>query len=309
MTVANLRQFVEPPSFTARSFGLLDVLDIRSPRDPHWQNGVTYESVCGLADTTFDDCVTVTGSGVGQPVPPSPPKADTTGGLNRRGATPFTVFAEVDCSVPGFFDRAELTVETLLTHTESWQVERTFWTGVAGGQSVVFPHLAANAVVTDESNVTLQTAATSVTGSGVVLDVVEAVGLLEQQMADCYVGVPVIHATVRMAAQLAEANLLVRDGPRYRTPAGSLVVLGGGYRGTGPDGTSAFGSEWMYATGAMFAYRGRWRVIPATQSIDRAENTVKAIAERTYVIGWECCHLAARVTTGGVIAGAPASAS
>ena len=36
---------------------------------------------------------------------------------------------------------------------EPWQVERAFWTGVAAGRNVVWPHLAANAVVLDSQGV------------------------------------------------------------------------------------------------------------------------------------------------------------
>jgi hypothetical protein len=37
-------------------------------------------------------------------------------------------------------------------------------------------------------------------------------------------------------------------------------------------------------------------VFERTSFINRRTNTVMALAERTYLIGWDCCHLAGRVT-------------
>jgi len=308
------RQYVAAPAFTPRPYGLLTSLNdvVRTPNDPHWQMGVTYESLCGDANTTFDDCIVVTGSGIGQPVPPSPPKADTGLDLIKRGATAFTVFAEIDCSAPGFWDRAEDVVGDGLLRTEQEQVERALWTGQSGGQNVVFPHLAANTAFVDEENITLQTAAVSVSGTA-MYDVVEGLGRLEAMLASCYGGLGVIHVPVALASTLMAWNLITPVGNKMiTTTMGNTVVLGAGYPGTPPsaplDPSPAVG-QWMYATGNMFIYRSRARIIPIRDSIDRSENTVKAIAERTYVIGWDCCHYAVLVSMGGEVAGSSGSSS
>ena len=34
------------------------------------------------------------------------------------------------------------------------------------------------------------------------------------------------------------------------------------------------------------------------QIVDKAKNTFKAIADRRYVLGWDCCHLAVQVNLG-----------
>lgn len=302
--MTNAREYVEPAGFTPLPYGLLrTVVDVREPSTPNWQLGVTYEPICGGGGTTYEKCYTVTGSGIAPAVPPTA-KADT-GGPDRRGATAFTVYAEVDCSAPGFWDRAPSQVSQLMTQAEQWQVERAFWTGTASGQPVVFPHLAADAQVTDETGIILQSAATQVSGSS-TLDVVEALGQLEQTMADCYDGVGYIHVPRNLAPALAEAHLTVEDGTRLRTLNGNWVVLGSGYRGTAPNGTSAFGRTWMYATGPMFIYRGPGRILPQVSTLDRAKNTVKAIMERTYVVAWSCCHVGVAVANGGVVAGVAA---
>jgi hypothetical protein len=309
----NRREYVAAPAFTPRQFGLLTSLNdvVRTPVNPHWQYGVTWESLCGDAGTTFDDCIVVTGSGTGQPVPPSPAKADTGLDLIKRGATPFTVFAEIDCSAPGFWDRAEEVVGDGLLRTEQEQVERALWTGIAGGQNVVFPHLAASAAISDEDGILLQTAGVSVSGNA-VYDITEGLGRLEGLLASCYGGQGVIHAPATLAATFAAQGLVKPQGTKMLTALGNIVVFGAGYPGTSPSAPldpSPATSQWMYATGAMFIYRSRATIIPKRDSIDRAENTVKAIAERTYVIGWDCCHYAVQVTVGGEVAGSSGTTS
>jgi hypothetical protein len=311
--VANSRNYVDAPAFSTLPFGLLTALPeyIRSPTDPHWQAGVNYESICGTSSTTYDDCLVVTGSGIGQPVPPSPAKADTGTDLIKRGATAFTVYTEVDCSAPGFWERAEDVVGVAITRNEEFQVEQAFWTGVAGGQTAVFPHLAANAQILDESSILIQTAATQVSG-GATFDIVEGLGRLEAAIAGCYDGVAIIHVPMSLNPAMVSNFLIARDGPRYRTANGNIVVFGAGYRGTpptDPSGTVPANSAWIYATGSLFIYRSGVTVFPRQESIDRAENTVKAIAERTYVIGWDCCHYAVQISLGGYPTGVSGAAT
>lgn len=307
MTQPNPRLHVVPPSFTPLPFGLLSALgtEIRSPVDSHWQLGVTYEPLCADADTTFDPCFAVTGT-AGAPAPAPPAKVETAS-LDRRGATAFTVFAEVDCSAVGFWDRAQELTERALAEAEEAQVEETLWTGVAGGQPVAYPHLAANATVIDRSSIVLQTAATQISGAA-VFDIVEGLGELERALANCYHGVGVVHVPRSLAPAMADAMLLVREGPRYRTPNGNIVVLGSGYTGSSPAGVSTDGSDWIYATGSMFIYRGGVTTTPPISTLDRTNNDVKVIAERTYVIGWDCCHLAINISTGGVDTGTAGAA-
>ena len=296
---ANARLFVDPPPFTGSPYGLFSVADMRTNGDAHWQNGVTFEDVCPVGGgTTFQTCTTSSPWASGTPAS----KADNAD-RSWYGTTPFTVFSEIDCSPPDFYDRADQLAERSLTRVESYQVERAFWTGTAANvANVVYPHLASTAVVTD-GVVTLQMATTAVTG--VALNVVDALGALEGALAACYNGVGVIHVPQTLAPVLAGLGLLVRDGPRYRTHNGNLVALGAGYPGTGPSGNVAvpFTSMWMYATGSVFVYRSTPRLYSLNNAtLKRDVNTVKAIAERTYTIGYGCCLLAIPVSTVSVIA-------
>jgi hypothetical protein len=160
----------------------------------------------------------------------------------------------------------------------------------------VFPHLAADTEVFD-GDVVLQTVATPVVTGGA--DVAQALGLLEQQLADCYAGQGLIHVPRSVLPTLAAWNLIVERDGRLYTMAGNLVVAGTGYTGSGPDGTApAAGTAWIYATGAAWGYRSDPYVTRLRDSLDRTSNTLRMLAERTYLIGFECCLLAAHIVLG-----------
>lgn len=305
-TIARL--VVDPPAYVPSPYGLLSAVDLRAGEDLHWQMGVNWEDICGGAGVTTDACVTsapaVTGVGL------IPPKAATTS-RSGWGATPFTVYVEVDCSPVDFYDRREELVRYALNRFESFQVERTFWTGLApernnvgGLPNGVLPHLASNAAVVETSlghTITLQQAATPVTG--VALNVVNALGALEQQLANCLNGTGVIHVPQALAPDMA--LLVQKVGNRLVTPNGNTVAIGAGYPGTSPAGaTPAAGTVWMYATGPVFAYRGEAsaRMLEGAAPVDRSLNTVKAIVERTYLLGYGCCLAAQLVNTASFIA-------
>ncbi|WP_405112693.1 hypothetical protein OG559_04285 [Micromonospora sp. NBC_01405] len=226
------------------------------------------------------------------------------GGIGLRGATAFTIFTEVDCSAPGFWERATETVNDLFTQSEQWQVKRAFWTGQAAGQPVIYPRLAGNTQIVEAGTGVLMQPAASVVVTGATLDVVEGIGRLEAEMADCYDGVDMLHMPVELTPALTNANMLVRDGSCYRTPKGNLVILGAGYLGTAPDGTQPVSSVYVYATSALMIYRSAPTVQPRVSSFSCTENTVKAIVERTYLIGWDCCLKAVNISLGGVPSGA-----
>lgn len=289
--MANARPIVSAPTFTPLPYGLWDAAQHPAPPD-HWQAGVTWIDRCPTGDTTYDECVTVTGTGA----PPAPPAKTDNVAQEFRGATAFTVFAEFDCSPIGLAD-AETVASESLSRVEHSQVESAFWTGAAGGQpGIVLPHLAANAQVVDSDGIVLQSAATvAVTGD----DVAVGLGQLEHQLDQCLSGEGVIHIP-RFALPTFTANFLVQEvGGQLRTQSGNLVVVSGDYPGTSPAGAApAAGTAWIYATGPVFAYRSDVFATRVRESFDRAENTVKMLAERTYVIGYSCCLLATLVNIG-----------
>jgi hypothetical protein len=291
--MVNRRQIVDPPTFTPLPYGLLSVTQNPTPGDPHWQNGITFQSRClNAADTTYSaDCgIAVTGTG---PAPAPAPRQDNVD-LTNRGATAFSVYAEFDCAPVGMANAAKI-AEDALAQDGVYDVERAFWTGVAGGQTVVFPHLAANAQILD-GDVVLQSAATvAVTGTPAPT---VALGLLEQAIVDCSNGQGVIHVQRKVLPTLFYHNLIEARGGQLVTKSGNLVAAGSGYPGTGPAGQAITATtSWMFATGPVFAYASATRVTSQRDALDRTTNTVKYIAERTYLLGWDCCHAAVLVDT------------
>jgi hypothetical protein len=209
------------------------------------------------------------------------------------------VYAEVDCSPVDFYGQGDSLVRAALTQHESWDVEYGFWTGIAGGQgNIVLPHLASDAQILDTGvhPIILQMAATTVTGVG--LSPPCALGLLESALVNCLNGAGIIHVPVSVIPVLAAHNLIYRDGTRLKTHNGNLIAAGAGYPGTGPDGAaSPINTAWVYGTGPIFGYRGDVVINSPAQSIDTSINDVRLIAERTYVLGFDCCLFAALVCT------------
>lgn len=285
------RQFVElPAAFTPLPYGLWDSIQHPDPGGAHWQQGITWTERCPTGDTTYDECLAVTGTGA----PPEPPAKTANVDQTSRGALPFTVYAEFECSPVGI-PEAESIASDALDRVEQQQVETAFWTGSAGGQPVVFPHLAADAEVVDGDIVLQPVATTAVTGT----DVAHTLGVLEQELTDCYAGQGLIHVPRTALPTLAAWNLIREVDGRLYTPGGNLIVVGGGYTGTGPDGAApAAGTTWIYATGAAWGYRSDVYVSRLRDSLDRSSNTIRMLAERTYTIGFECCLLAAHIVLG-----------
>lgn len=291
--MAGIRQVIDGPDFVALPNALWDAAQQPSADGPHWRQGVTWQDFCGGADTTYADAcgisVTVTGAA------PAAPDLAPTAGVQDRGATAYTVYAEYDCSLIGLPDVDQ--AAQALARSEAYQVSRAFWTGQAGGQATVWPHLAADAVLDDPQGIRLQPAAETI-GSGPD-DVAVVVGALDAALSAAYGGVGALHVPLSALATLKARALAHRDdsGVLY-TPGGHRIIAASGYDGSGPDGTAAAGTAWLYATGAVFGFRGDVVSRDMPDTFDRAKNTVRKQASRTYLIGFECALLAAPMTLG-----------
>lgn len=288
---------VAPPFFTPGRHGLADVVKWRSG-DSHWQGGVEWENVCGDVDSTYSKCVAENAIGTGVTVP-EPTVKSVTSTKSTFGATPFTLFTEIDCSAVGFYDNANAYAESAFIQNESYGLERVFWSGVVDGvTNVALPHLAANTTQVDSTGivtVTLQMAATVTTGAPVC--VTTALGLLESAFAACHRGRGYIHAPFALAPYFAQAYLLDEDDGTLFTMNGNVVVFGRGYPGTDPSGAATPGALWMYMTPEIFGYRGDIRINPPETNITRSDDTVRAIAERNYLLGYDCCLVGVPVST------------
>lgn len=294
------------PPFAPTRYGLLSAgTDLSAGAPDHWSAGVTWQDHCPTGDGTYDECVTDTAIDDGTPTV-EPPVKQITSGYELRGAVPFTVYARFDCSPVGFWDVADRLGTEALTRIESLEVERIFSEGVAprdgSAPITVYPHLSATTEVVDDTGAVLQPVAVPVADTA--LDIVEALGRLEAALSQCYNGQGVIHVPAVLAVELQSNDLIIRQGDQLYTLMGNRVAIGGGYTGASPDGAVDPEAVWMYATGQVFYFRSPVvQVGIGSERFDRQVNTVSAIAERTYVIGWECCLLGVPVYPGGITSG------
>jgi hypothetical protein len=163
------------------------------------------------------------------------------------------------------------------------------------------PHLAAETEITDANGIVLQPATTVVaTGTDIVtLDPAVAFGLLTQALDACYGGIGIIYVP-RFALPTLESLRLVRDvNGILLSSSGNKVVVSGLFPGSSPAGAAApDGQAWVYATGPVWGYRSEVFATRRNESFDRAENTVKMIAERTYVFAFTCCLMTALMDLG-----------
>lgn len=284
------RPLVARPTRVTSPYGLFSVAQLPTESNSHWMLGVRTElGTCAPANVTTDSCA-VTGNGTKVQVD----------AISTVGATPFTVYSIPACGTVGFVDDAEKYARDALINGEQRAVEREFWTGAAG----TTPHLAANAQVLSSDGTIEQTVATVVVSGGASVDPTEGLGLLEEALAWCYGAEGVIHAPPSVVTSWEARGLVRHVGSTLRSPGNHLIARGDGYPGTGPDGSMPAISRWVYATGAVQLRRGDIEVKASTsaQVVDRSKNDVILVAERTYVIDWECCHLAIPIKIGGIAA-------
>ena len=129
--------------------------------------------------------------------------------------------------------------------------------------------------------------ATDLSGAptGVVL------GYIEQMLANNYFGQGVIHMD-RFTATLLWEYLDV-SGSRLQTRLGTPVIAGGGY-GSMPN--PPIDEFYIYGTGPVVVYRGD--VDTRQMAIAKETNQVSYIAQRDYVVGYDCGAVAAKGTLG-----------
>ncbi len=265
---------IDPIGLPALPSGLLEAAVGPLPLPAHAETaGATYlADSCGEARLYPAPCQE----------PPYPAiELDTGDGLVQ--AFVFNVYTSQVC---GTFsqsaEEAERRVRARLAVAEARAVERAFWGATAGVDGV--------------DDVVGQLSPVAVAASA---DVVEAVSLLEQQMATVYGGEPLIHARVRMAAYMADRGQVTPGADVPRTAAGSRVVFGRGYGGTGPaDEAVAASTEYMWATGRVIIWRNDVFVSPPDQVLDKVNNQRGLFAMRTYAIAVECGAASTLVTRG-----------
>lgn len=239
------------------------------------QSGVTYDPVgCGTARGYPVEC------------DETPPTKVFDPNVGEQTAIPFVVYASLVCGTAGYDpDYLEAKVRRRLLAVEQTGVEEALWSGAIGGVTL------GNSPTFQGGGVTTLTAVTGLAAG---------IGALEDYAAAVYGYRPVIHAETKVAALAGQATLVEDDDPAgiLRTPLGSAWSFGGGYPGTSPAGAAAAaGHVWLMATGQVTLWRSESiYVSPALQTMDRASNQFKLIAEREWLAAADCFVAAVDVT-------------
>lgn len=181
-----------------------------------------------------------------------------------RQFDPFTVYAFNTDEIPGrtLAEREDDTLARLLAG-EQRSAEEHVW-GMLGAEAPVVTDLTASSAH-------------------------YGLAWLEQELAETYGGTGVLHMS-RSAAMMLYDFFRVQGG-RLFTPLGTPVVAGGGYD---QQGGAATGLATVYATGPLVIYRGD--VDTRQQAVSKSDNTVSMIAQRDYVVGWDCVTIGANLT-------------
>lgn len=113
------------------------------------------------------------------------------------------------------------------------------------------------------------------------LGLADTVAELEQWLygTTLYGNVGVLHTSARLAAYAQSEELLVRDGPLWRTAMGTVWSFGGGYPDHGE----------IYISGSATVWRAADVVVPAPASmLSTSTNEYRLVAEREYVVSYDC---------------------
>lgn len=293
-----------PDLYATPGYGLLDnVVWLTGDDKGHWRAGIQYEATCAAALPTISPCVSGAPASVTS-------KAATWSEL-FRGARPFTLFDEWNCSAPSMTDLWTIGREkalTALAQSAPVAAELVFQTGLVNNSpAIVYPNLTSlgGPLRDGTGRIVLQPALTQAPPVSGAVDVVEGLDRLEAAWAGCYKGRGWVHVPARLVNALCANTLIIERGGKLYTWAGNQVIIGRGYDHTLGPGLVAnpTGVTQLYMTSPVFGLRDTPRAFEPRESFDRGVNTLAFIAEQTYLLGWQCCLLYVNVTTGGEVAG------
>lgn len=271
----NPRHRVQGPTFTPAGFGLTAVATIVDDPDPHWRNGIQWETFCaGAAGTTLAPCYQVVDpeGDPGDLIDAEVPAKSGAVGAPWAEGDAVTVYAVARCSTVGRTREADVArAQALLTAGEGRALEAVVATGVTEAGTLA-RSLAGDAEPTGVAGGSLH----------------QALASLEDALGSSYGGVGVIHMPRSVALLAVAAGLVVREGQRLVTGVGTLVAAGAGYAPEQP----ISGPVPVYASGAVVLYRGGVEVL---DDVDTQVNDRGVVAERTWAYGWDCSVFSATV--------------
>jgi hypothetical protein len=263
----------------ALPFGLFSTFTFRPNGAERWEAGIAWESIpCDPADAIGYYDWQTPASTIGLP------KDFTEETPGDRVATPFTVYGHFKCSPVGYpDDLAQTRATDHLTAREEARVEQALWTGDLGN----VPNL---------RGLNMDAGSTVSLGGGTIQEISNGLALLENHIAVEYGSLGVIHMRRGAALVAMSKNLLKVSGARLLTQIGTPVVAGAGYTGSSPAGAApAAGESWAYASPALFGYQSEIFTASNRQGdlLNRNTNDLYAVAERSYLLGFDPCGVGA----------------
>ena len=260
--VANSRVYINAPTSTLPRYGLFSVATGPLPiPDIHaegggleWQTGL-----CALPYGYAIDCADIT------------PVAKTyLAGPTTVNADPFVLVSSLECGSVGM---DEATMRRILT-------ERMNAGAQAAIENIFSSELFGQAPgLANATGVATLTAATSFAG---------AIGALESWLYARYGPAGVIHIPATYAFQVQSGGGLRWDGRKWLTPLGTSVSFGN-YSGLAPGGGAPVGDTTFYITGQVTIWQSPTDQMPSlAEALNRSTNQVDAIAERVYLLGYDC---------------------
>ena len=255
---------IDGPARVGLQYGLFSVVTFRPEGDRRWVNGAGWDALtCAPA------------RGIGDPS--CDPEVDTIGlpknldhDYGQGAATAFTVYGAWACSAAsGTPEYADMMARAHLAAREEARAEQALWLGDLGN----VPNLTAS--------VTAGGAGATVTGATLR----EAVAELEYVFARAHGTLGVIHAPRNLALLMVAEDVAAPVGSQLRTKLGTPIVAGAGYPDEGR----------IVATGQLLGYRTDV-FVPSSRAgdlLDRAQNDLYAVAERTYLLGYDPCGVTA----------------
>lgn len=246
---------VEAPPSVPYRFGVFSVVTPRSAVEPHWRLGVEWQTQnCGSAKLTAGPCIVDD--------PDALIKDDLCTIIQYE---PFTVYVFNDDSIPG---------QSLEQHRANTLLRLT------NGEQ--------NAVERELADRLFAEVPTPIDMTAFGEHPAFVLGHVEQVLAAEYGGMGVIHISRRTAVLLGDAVFRMQ-GQTMTTILGTPVILN---PAIDPPTSPPNGDITIYGTGPVVMYRGD---IDTNQfTLDRAENNVCYVAQRDYVIGWDCSAIGAR---------------
>lgn len=203
--------------------------------------------------------------------------ADFVAGSTTVTGTPFIIYATQTCGTVGFTPQEqEAMVVERLKSVEQSVLEDIFSQSTFGQAPGL---IAADGIV-------------PVVGAGDTIT--DVVGELERAMycgAVSYGPPAYLHVSIPVFNRMKQEHLMDFDGTRWRTAIGTVVSTGC-YANESPDGVApADGVFWLYITGQTTVWRtpdSQIQVAPVEGSLNRTTNQMLMLAEREYVVTYEC---------------------